>query len=97
MGKQQRKKRKQTGRRHMVHIPPVGLVRLAPARESKTPFCAYYGPHGETCSSTTRLSVVRTLPGTPPVQYMACPLHYETVDQIIQRFLTRLEHLSKLV
>ena len=80
-----------------MHIPSVGPVQLAPARESVTPFCAYYGPRGETCSSTTGLRVVGTLPATPPVKYMACPLHYEAVDQILQRFLSSLEQLSRLV
>jgi hypothetical protein len=78
------------GQRRQVHIPRVGVVQLAPSRESYTPFCAYYGPGGETCSQTTGLVTVWTLPGPPTCAYMACPLHYEAVYQQVQAFLARL-------
>jgi hypothetical protein len=76
------------GRR--VRLGRVGVVQLAPARERCTPFCAYYGPAGETCASTTDLKTVWTLPGPPKYRYMACPLHYEAVYRQVQAFLARL-------
>jgi hypothetical protein len=91
-GQQQQKQKA-----HMVCFPHVGLVRLAPSRESKTPFCAYYGPNGETCSEGTELEMVFTLPSTPPVTYFACPLHYDAVYQKVQAFLVRLATLSQQV
>ena len=87
----------QAMRTHTVRFPRVGFVQLAPSRESTTPFCAYYGPKGEMCSNTTGLETVFTLPSSPPVKYMACPLHYDAVYQMVQTFLTNLEHLSKRV
>ena len=94
--KKKRKKGKpsQRGKAYTVSFPRVGRVQLAPARESQTPFCAYYGHHGETCSSTTGLEVVATLPSRPPIAYMACPLHYDAVSQIVQTFLEKLENHS---
>jgi len=72
-------------------------VQLSPSRESETPFCAYYGPDGETCAGTTGLETVFMLPSTPAVKYMACPLHYDAVYQMGQAFLARLATLSKRV
>lgn len=66
------------------------MVELAPSRTSTTPFCAYYGPQGQTCSATTDLRLVGTLPGTPVYHYLACPLHYEAVSQLLQAFLADL-------
>ncbi len=65
-------------------------VQLAPSRQSTTPFCAYYGPHGETCSATDNLRWVWQLPGSPGELlrgYMACPDHYAEVEQAVTRFL----------
>jgi hypothetical protein len=97
MKKRKRKKGRgnPSGKAHTVYFPRVGrVVRLAPARESTTPFCSYYGPHGETCSSTTGLETVGTLPSYPPVVYMACPLHADVVSQTVQAFLERLKNPS---
>lgn len=87
-----RKKKKYT-----VHFLHVGLVTFPPSRRSSTPFCAYYGPKGEICSRKTELEIVFILPSIPPVKYMACPLHYEAVNQVVQRFLARMEHLAKQI
>lgn len=86
-----RRKRQQTYsiREHTVNIPQVGFVTLLASRESNKPFCAWYGPNGETCSSTTMLAIVATLAGIPPVGYMACPLHFDEVRQSKERFLVR--------
>jgi hypothetical protein len=99
MSKSKRNKgqRPQEQKAHTIRFPHVGLVRLAPSRESKTPFCAYYGPNGETCSEGTEIEVVFTLPCKPAVQYMACPLHYDEVYQKVQAFLARLGTFSKRV
>ena len=99
MRKQKRNKGKQqpTQQAHVVRFPRVGYVRLPPSRESTTPFCCYYGPHGETCSETTRLAMVWRMPSNPPVMYFACPLHAEVVYHMVQAFLARLEKLSKQV
>ncbi|HLH78684.1 MAG TPA: hypothetical protein VKV29_00200 [Chthonomonas sp.] len=86
------KQKSRQGRR--ARIPRVGVVQLAPARESRTPFCAYYGPGGETCSLTSGLKTVWRLPGPPACIYMACPFHYEVVHQMVQAFLTRLVNIS---
>jgi hypothetical protein len=99
MRKQKRNKGKQqqTQKAHTVRFPHVGLVTFPPSRESKTPFCAYFGPNGETCSEGTELEMVFTLPSTPPVTYFACPLHYDAVYQKVQAFLVRLATLSQQV
>lgn len=83
---QQRQGRK----RHTLYVPKVGMVELAPSRASTTPFCAYYGPQGQTCSATTGLQLVGTLPDIPVYHYLACPLHYEAVSQMLQAFLADL-------
>jgi hypothetical protein len=93
MGKQH-KQQPQKKRRTVVMA--AGLVTLCPARESEQPFCAYYGPHGETCSSVAMLEIAGTLPSLPPVIYMACPLHYDEVHREVQRFLATLARLSHL-
>jgi hypothetical protein len=81
--------------RGQVRLARVRVVQLAPARESRTPFCAYYGPAGETCSQTTGLKVVWRLPGPPTYMYMACPLHYVAVQQMVLAFLARLVNGSQ--
>lgn len=86
-GEHQQKKKK-----HTVYFPQVGLVILPPSRESPTPFCAYYGPDGQTCSEERGLQEVSTLPCRPPITFLACPLHYEAVHQMVQAFLARLHH-----
>jgi hypothetical protein len=93
MRKQKRNMRKQHQKKktHTVLVRGVGFVKLAPSRESHTPFCAYYGEGGETCSNTTGLKIVGTLPTVPPVRYMACPVHYDHVRQAMQGFLMVLE------
>ncbi|HZO73468.1 MAG TPA: hypothetical protein VFB60_14810 [Ktedonobacteraceae bacterium] len=93
MGKQKRNKSR--SKRYTVHLPHMGLVTFPPSRRSSTPFCAYYGPKGETCSQVTELEMVFILPSIPPVKYMACPLHYDAVDQVVQRFIARMEHLAQ--
>jgi hypothetical protein len=85
-----RKQEPKRGPGRRVRLPRVGIVQLAPARASRTPFCAYYGPAGETCSQTTGLKMVWRLPGPPTCIYMACPRHYEEVHQMVQAFLARL-------
>lgn len=101
MSKQKRNRGKPADRlskkTHTISVPRVGAVELSPSRASTTPFCAYYGPHGETCSNTIGLKMVATLPGIPAYQYMACPLHYDAVYQMVQAFLADLENLSKHV
>ena len=79
---------------HRIRVRCLGFVDLAPSRKSMTPFCAYYGPRGETCSNTTMLATVWTM---PPHTYMACPLHYEDVQQQVQRFLDSLEKLTRQI
>jgi hypothetical protein len=78
-----------------IRLRCLGFVELASSRRSMTPFCAYYGPNGETCSQTRRLATVWTLPSIPPYTYLACPLHYEAVQQQVQRLRTSLEKLSR--
>src|SRR2546430_8363693 len=95
MGRPKRKRCARAGRGRTVHMPRVGMVHFAPARESKRPFCAYYGPRGETCSTTTGLVEVRALPTLPPVRFMACPVHYKAVEQRVQRFLDEITHLPE--
>jgi hypothetical protein len=97
MNKQKRNKSKhqQKKKRYTVHLPHVGAVTFAPSRQSMTPFCAYYGPNGETCTEVTELKGVFTLPSTPPVKYFACPLHYQAVYQMVQGFLAKLGTFSK--
>src|SRR5258708_31484545 len=99
MSKQKRSKgkRQQTQKAHTVRFSHVGWVQLAPARESKTPFCAYYGPNGETCAVVRGLERVFTLPSSPPVTYCACPLHYAEVHQKLQVFLASLGPCSRRV
>jgi hypothetical protein len=97
MSKRNKSKHQQRQKAHIVHFPGVGLVQLAPGRESKTPFCSYYGSHGETCSITTGLAIVWRMPSKPPVEYFACPLHYDAVYQMVQTFLSKLEKRSKHV
>ncbi len=78
------KKHKKRKRRVVV------TVHLAPSRQSTTPFCAYYGPQGQTCSVTDNLRWVWRIPGPPgalPRGYMACPEHYAAVEQAVTRFL----------
>ncbi len=95
MSKHKRNKgNNQQQKRHTVHIPHIGTVTLAPSRESMKEFCAYYGPNGETCDETENLTTVRLLSGTPPIQYMACPLHFTDVERTVQRFLADLQALS---
>ena len=80
MGK--RKRSKQTAVRHKVYLPSTdSVITFGPTtRENTTkPFCAYYGPNGETCPVTKGLAVVLSLPSIPPVMVMACPLHYGNV------------------
>ena len=81
---------KQKRGRRQVRFLRAGIVQLAPARMSHTPFCAYYGPKGETCPQTVGLKTVWKLPGPPTCIYMACPLHYEAVSQQVRDFLARL-------
>ncbi len=95
MSKQKRSKgNKQKEKRRTVHIPYIGTITLAPSRESTKEFCAYYGPEGETCDVTEKLATVWILPGTPPIKYMACPLHLADVERTVQRFLADLQALS---
>jgi hypothetical protein len=94
MGEKMSKRRQKYGQGRQERIPRVRMVQLAPSRASLTPFCAYYGPAGETCASTTGLVTVLTLPGPPVYVYMACPRHYEAVQQMVQAFLARLAHMS---
>ncbi len=93
MGKQ--KHHKSRLKKYTVYFPRVGLVTFSSSRKSSTPFCAYYGPDGETCPQVTELKTVFVLPSVPPVKYMACPLHYDAVDQAVQRFLARMEQRAK--
>ena len=88
-------KQQQIKKRRTVAMPLVGLVTLCPSRESEQPFCAYYGPNGETCACTTLLAVAGTLPSMPPVVYMACPLHYDEIHQTVERFLAALAHIAR--
>ncbi len=85
------KKHKKRKRRVVIQ------VHLAPSRSSTTPFCAYYGPHGETCDVTNDLRWVWRLPGLPgelPRGYMACPRHYAHVEQAVERFLASVLYSS---
>jgi hypothetical protein len=93
--RQKRRDKRQQGRQ--ARLPRVGVVQLAPARESRTPFCAYYGPKGEICFNTAGLKMVLTLPGLTAYTYMACPEHYEAVSQRVQAFLARLANCSRQV
>lgn len=68
----------------------IKAVQLSPSRKGYTPFCAYYGPNGETCSETDDLQTVLRIPGKPPVEFRACPRHYEDVSKKVQAFLTLL-------
>lgn len=71
MSKQKRNRGKPADRlskkTHTISVPRVGAVELSPSRASTTPFCAYYGPHGETCSNTIGLKMVATLPVFQPI------------------------------
>lgn len=91
MSKPKYRDRSRQRKGHSLYVPRVGLVQLAPSRASTMPFCAYYGPRGQTCSNTTSLEIVGTLPGFPAYHYMACPLHFEAVSQMLQAFLADLE------
>jgi hypothetical protein len=91
------KQKQKYGQRAQVRLPRVGVVQLAPARESRKPFCAYYGPRGETCPRTTDLKMVLMLPGPMAYTYMACPLHYEAVYQRVQIFLAGLVNRSQQI
>jgi hypothetical protein len=82
-------------KRRTVVMPSIGLVTLCPSRESEQPFCAYYGPNGETCTCTSRLAIAGELPSLPPVIYMACPLHYGEVHRAVERFLATLAHIMR--
>lgn len=92
--KKQRPKQQQNRKGHGIRVRCLGFVDLAPSRKSMIPFCAYYGPNGETCSETRMLASVWTM---PPCTYMACPLHYDDVQQQVQRFLASLEKLARHV
>lgn len=98
MHRRNRKRNKRSQQRirtHSTYFPRVGVVQLAPSRESVTPFCAYYGPEGETCVTTTGLKTVFTLPSSLPYAYMACPLHYDAVSDMVQRFLASLRTFAR--
>jgi hypothetical protein len=84
-----RKQRQKCRHGKQARLRRVGMVQLAPSRASRTPFCAYYGPGGETRCQTTGLKTVFTLPGPPLHVYMACPQHYEAVRRMVQTFLAR--------
>jgi hypothetical protein len=88
------KRRQERGQGKRVRLPRVGIVQLARSRASDRPFCAYYGPKGEICASTTSLKLVWRLPGPPACVYMACPQHYEAVHQMVQAFLARVVSVS---
>jgi hypothetical protein len=92
--KKQERKRQKRKKGLRIRMRCLGLVELAPSRKSMTPFCAYYGPNGETCSETRMLTTVWSM---PPHTYMACLLHYDAVQQQVQRFLTDLEQLARQV
>jgi hypothetical protein len=94
MMSKQHKRQQPQKKRHTVMVAQVGLVTLCPSRESEQPFCAYYGPNGETCASTSMLAIAGMLPSLPPVVYMACPLHYDEIHQTVERFLATLAHLD---
>ena len=88
-----KKRPKQTAIRHQAYLPEANaLITFGPTtrQDTKTPFCAYYGRRGETCSITTGLKVVLSLPSIPPTIYMACPLHYGEVYQQTEQFLATL-------
>jgi hypothetical protein len=73
----------------------VTYVELAPSRRSTTPFCAYYGPHGEKCNTTKDLAWVWCIPGPPgalPMGYMACPEQYEHVGHAVETFFAGVLH-----
>lgn len=92
------KQKRQNGKRQKglsIRVRCLGIVEPAPSRRSMTPFCAYYGPNGETCSDTRMLATVWSIPGMPPCAYMACPLHYDAVRQQVQRFLANVERLAR--
>ncbi len=75
----------------------ASVIHLTSSRHSTTPFCAYYGPHGETCNSTNELAWVWRIPGMPgmpPLGYMACPHHYTDVEETVKRFLASVIHPS---
>ena len=95
MGK--KKRQKQTAVRHAVYLPKSDKVLIfgPTTREDTTkPFCAYYGPNGETCPITTGLAVVVSLPSIPPAIFMACPLHYAIVYKQVEEALGTLPELS---
>ncbi len=92
------KQKRQNGKRqkgYRIHVRGLGVAELAPSRKSMTPFCAYYGPNGETCAETGMLATVWSIPGMPPCVYMACPLHYDAVRQQVQWFLDSVERLAR--
>ncbi len=91
MGKKKRKK--QTAVRHQVYLPTTDrILTFGPTtrENTETPFCAYYGPNGETCPVKINLKVVMSLPSVPPVICMACPLHYGIVYKQAEAFLATL-------
>ncbi|MGH2508292.1 MAG: hypothetical protein ACRDHZ_12950 [Ktedonobacteraceae bacterium] len=61
----------------------------APARATDQPFCAYLGPQGETCASTTDLQTVLSLEGPPTLVWMACSQHRAEVHQLALAFVQR--------
>jgi hypothetical protein len=95
--KKKRQKHQQSRKRLRIRVHCLGCVELAPSRRSMTPFCAYYGPNGETCSDTSMLATVWSIPGIPPCAYLACPLHYDAVQQQVQWFLASVERLARHV
>jgi hypothetical protein len=90
-----RKQRRKCRQGRQARTSRMGVVQLAPSRASRTPFCAYCGPGGETCCQTTGLKTVWRLPGPPACFYMACPNHYEAVYRMVRAFLARLVNNSQ--
>lgn len=91
MGK--KKRLRQTAIRHQAYLPSTeSIITFGPTTRKNTtiPFCAYYGPSGETCSITTGLEVVLSLPSIPPAVFLACPFHYDTVRKQAEAFLATL-------
>lgn len=74
-----------------------------PARAEDTPFCAYFGPHGEFCQEMVDLEAVFAIPGAseqadlPVLAWMACPMHREHVRQRAEIFLQRMQHTPQLL
>ncbi len=87
------KRKKQTAVRHQAYLPQTDqTITFGPTtrQNTTTPFCAYYGPNGETCPVTVNLQVAFYLPSVPPVACMACPLHYGIVYKQGEAFLATL-------